>query len=185
MKMMKDTISFSAKNLRIRPRMISNLCIPVLISTFIGTMNMDYFVLDIMEKTICFFREIFFKKCSDQYLILTCSRSFRWPGGKLDRIIDNANYTCQSKSWQVSTLKDSSVSDVVSSTTYFRVECKFKKTTILWKIKLRFDFTKFFLNLMYYFRSAWKHWNIWKIYKCSWRWFARKDFMYSWSLPKG
>jgi len=46
----------------------------------------------------------------------------RWPGGKLDRIIDNANYTCQSKSWQVSTLKDSSVSDVVSSTTYFRVE---------------------------------------------------------------
>ena len=48
----------------------------------------------------------------------------RWPGGKLDRIIDNANYTCQSKSWSVTALKESSISDVVSSTTYFRVECK-------------------------------------------------------------
>ena len=44
----------------------------------------------------------------------------RWPGGKLDRIIDNANYTCQSKSWQMTSLE----SDGVSSTTYFRVECK-------------------------------------------------------------
>ena len=48
----------------------------------------------------------------------------RWPGGKLDRIIDNANYTCQSKSWSVTALKESSITDVVSSTTYFRVECK-------------------------------------------------------------
>ena len=44
----------------------------------------------------------------------------RWPGGKLDRIIDNANYTCQSKSWQMTSLE----SEGVSSTTYFRVECK-------------------------------------------------------------
>ena len=81
-----------------------------------------------MEKTIIIFFPVNFSffKCSDQHLILTFSRSFRWPGGKLDRIIDNANYTCQSKSWQVSTLKDSSVSDVVSSTTYFRVECEFE-----------------------------------------------------------
>ena len=54
----------------------------------------------------------------------------RWPGGKLDRIIDNANYTCQSKSWQMTSLE----SDGVSSTTYFRVECKqfcvsYKKNT--------------------------------------------------------
>ena len=44
----------------------------------------------------------------------------QWPGGKLDRIIDNANYTCQSRSWQVSSLQ----TDGVTSTTYFRVECK-------------------------------------------------------------
>jgi len=42
----------------------------------------------------------------------------QWPGGKLDRIIDNANYTCQSRSWQVSSLQ----TDGVTSTTYFRVE---------------------------------------------------------------
>ena len=47
----------------------------------------------------------------------------QWPGGKLDRIIDNANYTCQSRSWQVSSLQ----TDGVTSTTYFRVECKSKK----------------------------------------------------------
>ena len=46
----------------------------------------------------------------------------QWPGGKLDRIIDNANYTCQSRSWQVSSLQN----DGVTSTTYFRVECKSK-----------------------------------------------------------
>ena len=45
----------------------------------------------------------------------------KWPGGKLDRIIDNANYTCQSRSWQVSSLQ----TEGVSSTTYFRVECEF------------------------------------------------------------
>ena len=39
-----------------------------------------------------------------------------WPGGKLDRVIDNANYTCQSTENLVGTR--------VSSTTYFRVECK-------------------------------------------------------------
>ena len=44
----------------------------------------------------------------------------RWPGGKLDRIIDNANYTCQSKSWQMTSWE----TEGVSSTTYFRVECK-------------------------------------------------------------
>ena len=44
----------------------------------------------------------------------------RWPGGKLDRIIDNANYTCQSKSWQMTSMD----TEGVSSTTYFRVECK-------------------------------------------------------------
>jgi len=42
----------------------------------------------------------------------------KWPGGKLDRIIDNANYTCQSRSWQVSAIQ----AEGVSSTTYFRVE---------------------------------------------------------------
>merc|ERR1712241_407784 len=42
----------------------------------------------------------------------------QWPGGKLDRIIDNANYTCQSRSWQVSSLQNYGV----TSTTYFRVE---------------------------------------------------------------
>ena len=56
----------------------------------------------------------------------------RWPGGKLDRIIDNANYTCQSKSWQMTSLD----TEGVSSTTYFRVECKqcisaFIKVTII------------------------------------------------------
>lgn len=45
----------------------------------------------------------------------------KWPGGKLDRIIDNANYTCQSKSWQMSGLGQGDTA--VSSTTYFRVEC--------------------------------------------------------------
>ena len=41
----------------------------------------------------------------------------RWPGGRLDRIIDNANYTCQSTG-------NSAGSDGVGSTTYFRVECE-------------------------------------------------------------
>ena len=40
-----------------------------------------------------------------------------WPGAKLDRIIDNANYTCQSTGNLVAP-------QGVSSTTYFRVECK-------------------------------------------------------------
>ena len=39
-----------------------------------------------------------------------------WPNGQLDRLHDNANYTCQSTS--------NSVGAGVSSTTYFRVECK-------------------------------------------------------------
>lgn len=39
-----------------------------------------------------------------------------WPNGVLDRFTDNANYTCQSTS--------NSVGAGVSSTTYFRVECK-------------------------------------------------------------
>ena len=57
----------------------------------------------------------------------------QWPGGKLDRIIDNANYTCQSRSWQVSSLQ----TDGVTSTTYFRVECKSKKLlfmNLIWTI---------------------------------------------------
>ena len=41
----------------------------------------------------------------------------KWAGGKLDRIIDNANYTCQSTGNLVSP-------QGVGSTTYFRVECK-------------------------------------------------------------
>jgi hypothetical protein len=40
-----------------------------------------------------------------------------WPGGKLDRIIDNANYTCQSTS--------NAAGEGVASTTYFRVECEY------------------------------------------------------------
>ena len=40
-----------------------------------------------------------------------------WPGRRLDRVIDNANYTCASTGNLVS-------SEGVSSTTYFRVECK-------------------------------------------------------------
>ena len=40
-----------------------------------------------------------------------------WPNGKLDRAVDNANYTCQSNNNDFGT--------GVSSTTHFRVECKF------------------------------------------------------------
>jgi len=40
-----------------------------------------------------------------------------WPNGQLDRMHDNANYTCQSTS--------NSVGAGVSSTTHFHVECKF------------------------------------------------------------
>ena len=39
-----------------------------------------------------------------------------WPGGQLDRVHDNANYTCQSTG--------NTVGSGVSSTTSFRVECK-------------------------------------------------------------
>lgn len=53
-----------------------------------------------------------------------------WPGGQLDRSVDNANYTCQSTA--------NSVGAGVSSTTYFRVECKF----------LSFDI-KMFKNSLY------------------------------------
>ena len=40
-----------------------------------------------------------------------------WPGRRLDRVIDNANYTCASTGNLVR-------ADGVSSTTYFRVECE-------------------------------------------------------------
>ena len=40
-----------------------------------------------------------------------------WPGGKLDRVVDSANYTCQSTGNLVG-------KQGVGSTTYFRVECK-------------------------------------------------------------
>ena len=40
-----------------------------------------------------------------------------WPGRRLDRVIDNANYTCASTGNLVR-------AEGVSSTTYFRVECK-------------------------------------------------------------
>lgn len=52
----------------------------------------------------------------------------KWPAGKLDRIIDNANYTCQSTGNLVSP-------QGVSSTTYFRVECKILKHKSHWDIK--------------------------------------------------
>ncbi|TRY71608.1 hypothetical protein TCAL_03134, partial [Tigriopus californicus] len=44
-----------------------------------------------------------------------------WPGAKLDRVIDNANYTCQSTGNLVG-------NEGVISTTYFRVECKIDRT---------------------------------------------------------
>ena len=40
-----------------------------------------------------------------------------WPGRRLDRVSDNANYTCKSTGNLIRT-------EGVSSTTYFRVECK-------------------------------------------------------------
>ena len=43
-----------------------------------------------------------------------------WPGKRLDRVIDNANYTCRSSGNLIK-------SEGVSSTTYFRVECNFLK----------------------------------------------------------
>jgi hypothetical protein len=63
----------------------------------------------------------------------------RWPGGKLDRIIDNANYTCQSTE-NVPGLEG------VSSTTYFRVECKLKIILLLtgWKMMSQFFFRCYF-----------------------------------------
>jgi len=39
-----------------------------------------------------------------------------WPGGKLDRVVDNANYTCRSTA--------NAAGPGVESTTYFRVECE-------------------------------------------------------------
>lgn len=39
-----------------------------------------------------------------------------WPGGQLDRLYDNANYTCQSTG--------NTVGGGVRSTTFFGVECK-------------------------------------------------------------
>ncbi len=39
-----------------------------------------------------------------------------WPGGKLDRVVDSANYTCQSTA--------NSAGPGVTSTTLFKVECK-------------------------------------------------------------
>ena len=65
----------------------------------------------------------------------------QWPGGKLDRIIDNANYTCQSRSWQVSSLQ----TDGVTSTTYFRVECKLN--TYYVHTALYIDTLKVFLTI--------------------------------------
>ena len=45
-----------------------------------------------------------------------------WPGGQLDRVHDNANYTCQSTG--------NTVGSGVSSTTSFRVECNVKCSVI-------------------------------------------------------
>lgn len=39
----------------------------------------------------------------------------QWPGKRLDRVVDSANYTCQSTS--------NTAGIGVTSTTYFRVEC--------------------------------------------------------------
>ena len=58
-----------------------------------------------------------------------------WPGRRLDRIIDNANYTCASSGNLVR-------AEGVSSTTYFRVECECLQFWNLCKVSLCARMTK-------------------------------------------
>ncbi len=64
-----------------------------------------------------------------------------WPEGRLERVVDDANYTCRSQ--------DNAAGEGVESTTYFRVQCKYikRKESILKARLVRVRATKpiFFL----------------------------------------
>lgn len=55
----------------------------------------------------------------------------QWPGGKLHREIDNANYTCISSS--------NIAGDGVSSNTIFRVECKLEMRYVILSTNLEYN----------------------------------------------
>ena len=85
--------------------------------------------------------------------------------GKLDRELDNANYTCQSTGNLVGRAG-------VKSTTYFRVECK-----------LRIEIFGL-ISIINFCRPTRENWNFWQYSGSGRRCQVRKDHLWCWCISR-